>query len=321
MRWETRSASSVQGGTSANGDYCPFDVESSPELFDLETRFVETHYGPLAVRASARRESDTATLYIHGVGADWTTWTPLLRAEILRGVRTHDQVFVNLPGFGDSVNQLGRLEIADVGATFLSVVAALGYSRVRLVGHSMGGFLTLDMASRYPDRIDSIHLVAGSYFSILRCIQHPVRSLGRSPGVATTFGLQYLLARTGSFELALFDALYRRGAFRHLLFPFASHPLLLRDSVVRVLSVQANPDGLLLTAANGDGYDANRQWARIQCPIWAVFGEKDHLVPQRDMVELRECQPTAHCSLLADTGHLLHIERPLDVLDALRLWT
>lgn len=301
--------------------YCPFDVEVDPARFGLVTRHVDTHYGSLAVRGSTRRESDTATLYIHGVGADWTTWTPVLRAEEHCRLAVHDQLFVNLPGFGDAPNELGRIDIADIGATFLSVVSELGYSTVRIVGHSMGGFLTLDMASRYPERIESIHLVAGSYFSILRSIQHPIRSFGGSPGVAGTFGLQYLLAHTGSFEVAMIRALYRLGVFRCLLYPFASHPRLLKESVVRALGEQINPRGLLLTAANGHGYDADSQWAKVCCPIWAVFGANDRVVPGPDLTELRKCQPTANTSVIADAGHLMHIERPVEVVHALHLWT
>jgi pimeloyl-ACP methyl ester carboxylesterase len=261
-----------------------------------------------------------ATLYIHGVGADWSTWTPLMQAEAACGMDTHDQLFINMPGFGDSENMLGVLDIADVGATFLSVARSLGYSRLRLVGHSMGGFLTLDMASRYPEAIESIHLIAGPYFSILTSIQHPVLSICHDATVAATFGLQYLLAHTGRLEVALLEGLYRLGAFRYVLYPFASHPLQLKESVVRALCAQINPRGLLLTAANGDGYNADEQWAKIECPIWAVFGERDRLVPKRDMERLLKCQPAAICSTVKDVGHLLHIERPVSVVKGLRLW-
>lgn len=301
-------------------DYCPFDIVSCPESLNLDTVNVDTHYGSIAVQVSKRRKSDTGTLFIHGVGADWSTWTPVIQAEAAGRLDVHDQLFINMPGFGSSENRLDKLDIADVGATFLTVANSLGYSRLRIVGHSMGGFLTLDMASRYPESIESIHLIAGSYFSILTSIQHPLLSFGHDATVAATFGLQYLLARTGHFEVALLESIYHLRAFRCLLFPFASHPFQLKESVVRTLCSQINPRGLLLTAANGDGYDADRQWAKIHCPIWAVFGDKDRLVPQRDMVRLLECQPSADCSTVEDVGHLLHIERPAAVLEALGLW-
>jgi pimeloyl-ACP methyl ester carboxylesterase len=302
-------------------DYCPFEIVQSFDALDLETRRVTTPYGALVVHASRKRRSDTCTLYIHGVGADWTTWTPIMRAEAECGLDVHDQVFIDMPGFGASENKLDRLEIAQVGAAILAAAESLGYARLRIVGHSMGGFLTLDMASRYPSQIDSIHLIAGSYFSILTSIQHPLLSFGHDATVAATFGSQYLLARTGSVEVTLLRLLYRLRLFRVLLIPYASHPFRLRDSVVRGLSEQVNPRGLLLTAANGHGYLPDEQWAKIKCPIWAVFGDKDKMVPRQDMDRLRRCQPSANCETVADAGHLMHIERPVTVLKALNLWT
>ena len=302
-------------------DYCPFEIESSPEVLGLATRRVDTKYGSLAVRMSNSSRGDTCTLYIHGVGADWTTWTPIIMAEARSNLDVHDQVFINMPNFGDSENKLDHLDIADVGATMLDVVEDLGYSRVRIVGHSMGGFLTLDMASRYTDKIDSIHLVAGPYFSILTSIQHPLSSFGHDPTVAAVFGLQYLLAHMGRVEVELMRLSYRLGTLRALLFPYVAHPTLLKKSVVKALSEQINPRGLLLTAANGHGYAADEQWAKIKCPIWAVFGDKDKLVPQQDMERFLRCQPRATCSTINDVGHLMHIERPYPVLKALNLWT
>jgi pimeloyl-ACP methyl ester carboxylesterase len=300
--------------------YCPFDIESDPSRFKLTTRAIETRYGSVAARISKNRSSHTATLYLHGVGADWTTWSPILRAAAELRLETHDQIFIDLPGFGDSENKLGSLQISDVGAMLLSIVSDLGYSRVRIVGHSMGGFLTLDMASRHPEAIESIHLVAGPYFSILKSIQHPFLSFGYSPTVAATFGTQYLLSRTGEFGTIFFKTLYHLGIFRLLLFPFASHPFRLKPLIVKDLCYQQNPRALIQTAANADGYDANKQWGLIKCPIFAVFGIKDRLVPPTDMRRLIRCQPNAVCTMLDDVGHLLHIEQPFEVLTDLRLW-
>jgi pimeloyl-ACP methyl ester carboxylesterase len=301
-------------------EYCPFDIGSDPGALGLEKVSVQTHYGSIVSRVSLKRSSETVTIYIHGVGADWTTWTPIIRAEDSCQMKTHDQIFVNLPGFGDSENKLDNLEIADVGAAILSIASSLGYNKVRIVGHSMGGFLTLDMASRYQDRVESIHLVAGPYFSILETIQHPLSSFGHSPAVAATFGAQYLIARTGEVGQDAAKAAYRLGAARLFLSPVASHPFRLKQSVVKVLLYQQNSRGVIQTAANGPGYDADEQWGRIRCPIWATFGDKDRLVPPKDMTRFLRCQPTAKCTMLKDTSHLMHIERPFEVLKALELW-
>lgn len=300
--------------------YCPYDIESSASDFNLETISVETAYGPLAARVSRERSGGTATLYIHGVGADWSTWTPILQAEAAGDLHVHDQILIDLPGFGDSPNRVGSLRIADVGAAVLHVIAELGYSKVRIVGHSMGGFLTLDMASRYPEHIESIHIVAGSYFSILATIQHPIKSFAHNATVAATFGTLYRASQTGPVGVHAVRALYHLGLSRLSLYPVARHPFRLRRSVVRALSYQYNPAGVIQTAANGPGYDADRQWALIQCPIWATFADRDSLVPPPDMERLLRCQPSAKCTMLSDSSHMMHLERPFDVLAALDLW-
>ena len=299
--------------------YCPYDIGGAPERWGLESQFIDTEYGRVAVRRSGTRTSETCNLYIHGVNADWATWTPLLQAQEERHFDTSDQALIDMPGFGDSENLLDRLPIADVGELFIAIVRSLGYSRLRIIGHSMGGFLTLDMASRHQDVVESIHIVAGSYFSILNCIQHPVASFLTEPSVAGAFVPQYMLARVGGFEETVARVAGSLGLFRLLLAPFVAHPFKIRDSVVRSMCDNINPRGLVLTAANADGYSADRQWAEITCPIWAVFGDGDKLVPGVDMSRLLKCQPEARCATVEDSGHLLHIEHPAEVLDALGL--
>jgi pimeloyl-ACP methyl ester carboxylesterase len=301
-------------------DYCPFDIESDPCVFNLETVAVQTHYGSVVARTSRERLSDTATVYIHGVGADWTTWAPMIHAENALGLGVHDQIFVDLPGFGDSENKLDTLNIVDVGATVLTMVTSLGYEKARIVGHSMGGFLTLDMASRHADRIESIYLIAGPYFSILSSIQHPLASLVHSPVTTAAFGTQYLVALAGKAGLAAVRVAYQAGISRCFLFPVASHPFLLKDSVVKALCYQQNARGVIQTAANGPGYNALEQWGKITCPIRATFGVKDQFVPLADMSRFLECQPAAVCKTISDSSHLMHIERPFEVLEALELW-
>jgi pimeloyl-ACP methyl ester carboxylesterase len=300
-------------------EYCPFDIDSDPTKFDLVTLRVDTSYGPLAARVSCKRGGQTATLYLHGVGADWSNWTPILQAEAAARLQVHDQVLIDLPGFGDSPNGAG-MKMAEVSEAVLEVVLALGYEKIRIVGHSMGGFRALDMASRYPERIESIHLIAGSYFSMLQTNQHPVASFRYSPAIAAIFSIHYQVARTGKLGAQVVRTLYALGISRAFLGAVARHPFRLRRSVVKALCYQYNPAGIVQTAANQLDYNADQRWTRIQCPIWAVFAKRDRLVPPRDMEQLVRCQPTVKSIMLTDSSHLVHVERPFDVLDALELW-
>lgn len=300
--------------------YCPFDIDPVATGLNLKTAAVNTRYGRVVLQVSRVRQSEVATIYLHGIVADWTTWVPILKAEAALQLAVHDQILIDMPGFGASENKLGSLDIADIGNLYLEIASLFGYQRVRLVGHSMGGFLALDMASRHIGRVESLHLVAGPYFSILACIQHPLRGFFHSPSTGLAFGGQYVLARMGRFGASVVHGLNQLKLLRLLTFPAVRHPLLLRRSVVDALSELYYPEGFILTAANGHGYNADRQWAKVACPIWATFGTADWLVPQKDMRRFQQCQPATKCTVVGRAGHLHHIEWPFETLTALQLW-
>jgi pimeloyl-ACP methyl ester carboxylesterase len=300
--------------------YCPFEVDEYTGVSDLVAMPMDTPYGTIFTRVSREHRSDIATLYIHGIHADWTTWTPLLRAEAALKMDAHDQILVDIPGFGASENRLGSLEIKEVGDTFLSIASSLGYPRIRLVGHSLGGFLALDMASRHVQCVESVHVAAGPFFSIVASYQHPLLNSVRSPTVTASFGSLYALALTGQLGVSAVRMIYRLHMLRLLTYPAARYPFRLKQSVVRSLCEEYRSHALIQAAANGDGYTPDEQWAKIECPISATFGEFDWFVPQKDMKRLLKCRPSARCTIIRQASHLHHIEWPFDTLQALELW-
>lgn len=300
--------------------YCPYEIVTDYRAFGLQLRHVTTAFGRMAVRVGKRRESEVATVYVHGAGADWSTWSPLLQAEADLSSDTHDQILLDLPGFGASENSRRELPIAEVGWTVIAATQQLGYSKVRLVGHSLGGFLVLDMASRFRQSVQSIHLAAGSYFSILYSIQRPILSFAHSPTVAATFGTQFAIARTGRLGQAAVSAVGRAGLLPFLLYPFARHPFKLKRSVIHSLYEQLNPSGMLKAARNGYGYDADKQWSKIECDVLSTYGSHDRLVSRGDMNRLGALLPGSSLKVVDDASHLLHIEQPHDVLAGLKLW-
>jgi pimeloyl-ACP methyl ester carboxylesterase len=302
------------------GIYCPFNMDPGSAIGDLRPMPVETAFGSLFTMVSRERQSETATMYVHGIAADWTTWVPILKAERLLQMEVRDQILVDVPGFGSSENVLGRLDIGEVGDTLMSIASTAGYSKIRLVGHSLGGFLALDIASRHPDYVESVHVGAGPYFSILATIQHPWRNLVYSPKVTATFGFLYLLSRADQLGVLAVHALYSLHLMRLLTYPAVRHPFRVDESVVKSLSELHRPRALIQAIANGDGYSPEEQWAKIRCPIWASFGEHDWFVPPGDMDRLLQCQPHAKCSVIREASHLHHIEWPFKVLEALDLW-
>lgn len=95
-------------------------------------------------------ESASPVVLLHGFCADsslWQDWTPL--------VPSHQFVCIDLPGFGQSGLHEG-LSIESMADSVIAVADHLGISKFHLAGHSMGGYVSLALAEKHPQRLSSL---------------------------------------------------------------------------------------------------------------------------------------------------------------------
>ncbi|MBL7258772.1 alpha/beta fold hydrolase [Paractinoplanes lichenicola] len=299
--------------------YTPRDIIT--ELGDLgfETVLAKTPYGRVAFYVRRRNNGDAGTLLLHGVASDATTWTPILQCAAESGVELGNLVLVDLPSFGRSENRLDTMWIPEVGEMLMREMKGLGFLKVRLVGQSMGGFLALDMASRFAADVTSVHVAAGSYFAILNTIKRPIANILRNPVTALLWNGYWLLCLTGGFGSHMVRLCARVVGARAVIAPFLARPAQFRRQLAEKILTQLSPRGVVLTARNGPSYDAVETWGSITVPLIAVFGDRDRLVTKWDAQELIRANPSARIAWVADAAHMLTIERPSAVLRALGL--
>ena len=111
--------------------------------------------GELAVGEWAG-DRDTAVLAFHGVTASHVSWRAVARALAPSLVVAPD-----LRGRGGSRDLIGPFGMAQHADDGLRVLDSTGLDRVDVVGHSMGAFVALRFAERYPERVRSLTLVDG----------------------------------------------------------------------------------------------------------------------------------------------------------------
>lgn len=304
-----------------DGGYCPYEVVPLGERI-AGTRFTAaTAFGLMqCLRSGPTIDGGRGTVFIHGVHDDMDTWGPLVHAAQQSGVDLGPMLFVDLPGFGRSENLTTQLDLAEVADAIMGAVDEVGFSAVRLVGHSMGTLVALEMATRHPGRAESVHLAAGPYYSIIGVLNRHPRGGGLAGAfAATTFATQYLLALTGRPGVAVLQRASRTKLMRALLWPFVAHPFRLRHSVLEHLLTDMRPASFRLAARNSSHYRDGMSWAGISCPVHAAYGKADRLVPNIDARRLRADLPDAQITTLMDSAHLLHLEQPHAALAALGL--
>ncbi len=88
-------------------------------------------------------------LFLHGWMGSWRYWLPTMEAISTR-FRAYSFDFW---GFGDSDKQAPAHTIEEYSAQVTRFLDGMGIARTRLVGHSMGGLVSLKTAIDHPDRI------------------------------------------------------------------------------------------------------------------------------------------------------------------------
>jgi lipase len=113
--------------------------------------------GTLRVGVWEADAADAPTaLLVHGITSSHLAWAPL--AERLPDVRL---IAPDLRGRGGSRELPGPAGLSAHAADLAAVLDALGVARTLVVGHSMGGFVSVVFADEHPDRVSRLLLVDG----------------------------------------------------------------------------------------------------------------------------------------------------------------
>jgi pimeloyl-ACP methyl ester carboxylesterase len=232
-------------------------------------------------------------LMIHGAGMDSTVWQLQTRYLAHRGIRA---VAVDLPAHGKSSGTpLPSVEaIADWVSQFM---LAAGFESAHVVGHSMGTFIALELASRYAPLVDSVTLFGTAtampvHPDLLDAAAHDLRAAAA------------LMASWGHDKPAHVGANPTPGLW------------MLGGS--RALVENSQPGVLAADFSACVGYaNAATAAATVTCPATVVIGLGDKMTPPKGGRALAAAIPSARIVELAGTGHSMMTENPRAVKQAI----
>jgi pimeloyl-ACP methyl ester carboxylesterase len=235
-------------------------------------------------------------VFVHGLGGVWQNW--LLNIPAFMG--SHRVIAPDLPGFGESPMPRETISIKGYARIVDGLLEALGVSSAVVVGNSMGGFVSAELAIAFPERVERLALVSAAGLSIEYARREPLLVGAR------------LWAGTATRAGARGRSVITRPRMRRLgLQTIVRYPERLSPELTFELTRGAGTPGFVPALDALLSYGFRDQLARIEVPTLVVWGRNDMLVPRGDARDyVRLIGANARREMFEDTGHLSMVERP-----------
>jgi len=222
-------------------------------------------------------------LLMHGSGLTHIVWSLHEQFYASQGFNV---LSVDLPGHGNSEGP--SLEsIEQISNWVKSLMNVLGIKRIIIIGHSQGSLIGIDFASRYPDLISSLVLVAGTY-------KMPVN--------------QDLIdyAEAGDEKAVL---LMMKWGYE------GSKAFIGGNPVKKIINSSRDIREILAVDLNAcNNYkDGKESLKKINCPTFCIFGDLDKMVPLEVGNKMASMIKNSEKKIINNCGHIIIFEKAFEM--------
>jgi pimeloyl-ACP methyl ester carboxylesterase len=242
-------------------------------------------------------------VFIHGLAGQWQNWLE----NLPRVAQERRAIALDLPGHGQTGMPRERITIQGYGRLVDALCARLELERVVLVGNSMGGFVSSEVAIQFPERVERLVIVSAAGITTANVRRAPSMLAGRLSRAVT----MYTLARH--------ERIAKRPVMRHVALGLvARYPArLAADLSWEAMFKGAGKPGFDDALRACLEYDFRERLPEISCPALIIWGENDAVLPVQDAHEFERLIPDSRKLLMENTGHVPQLERPAAFNEAL----
>ena len=251
---------------------------------------VKTKEGRVAIQEAGE---GPPVVMLHGLGGTKVSFLPT-QAALAQDFRT---IAVDLPGFGDSDKPVGAYDAKFFARWVVALLDALELDSARVLGHSMGGRVAIEMGMTHADRVDDLVLMTPSlawlrdkrWTPYLRLLRPELGFLQPAPrAVVERFVRAAIPGANGGWSAAGIDEFLRsyltpRG---RVAFYAAARNIYLEE-----------------------GQEFWTRLEAVEARSLFIWGRRDQLIPVGFARHVAKALPSAeHVEL--DCGHIPQFERP-----------
>jgi pimeloyl-ACP methyl ester carboxylesterase len=233
-------------------------------------------------------------ILLHGWLGSWGLWQETM-AYMGRYYRTYALDFW---GFGESGKKRETYAVQDFVTLVDQFMEQLGINQAPLVGHSMGGTVSLLVAVQFPQRVNKVVVVG-------------------SPIVGSS--LNFLLKLAGRRPLAflLFNNMWAFRLGYHLLAPLYSRDKQWAAMMDRDMS-KLTLESFFKSIASLRRADLRLQLNQIKIPAMGMYGDRDVVVSPAQWKVMLDGIPHTRIERFRTAGHFIMLDEPHQFMDTLR---
>lgn len=234
----------------------------------------------------------TPLVLVHGFCESKDVWADF-SSELSSKFRV---ITPDLPGFGDS-----KLDVSDTSMIYYAdklyhFLKQLGIEKSILIGHSLGGYVTLSFAEKYEEMLLGIGLFHSTAFEDT---QEKKDNRDRTIKFVEKHGVEA----------------FASTAVTPLFYPPKREELKTEIELMTRIAAGSSREGLIAaTKAMRDRIDRTEVLKKVKCPVLFIVGKEDQSVTLEKSRE--QCYLPQHSVVhfLADTAHMGMFERKKDTL-------
>jgi pimeloyl-ACP methyl ester carboxylesterase len=225
-------------------------------------------------------------ILLHGWLGSWGLWQETM-AYLGRFYRTYALDFW---GFGESGKKRDTYDVQDFVSLVDQFMEQLGIAQAPLVGHSMGGTVSLAVAIHYPHRVRKVVVIG-------------------SPIVGNSLSFLLKLSGRKLFAYLLYRNMWFFQAYYRLMAPLYTKDRRWPKMMDRDLS-QTTLESFLFSIASLRQTDLRSRLGEIKVPSMGMYGDRDIVVNPDQWKMMLAGISHARIERFKDSGHFLMLDEP-----------
>ena len=237
-----------------------------------------------------------ALVFVHGFPLSRDTW----RHQVEAFRASHRVIAPDLRGLGQSEAQPGTNTMERFADDVHTLLEKLETGPVVLAGHSMGGYVALAFARRFPAMLRGLVLVGTKAGA-----DTPEAAAGRR-ATAEKVKLEGIVGVVNAMAPKMLAANNQDAAMA---------------AQVRDFMEPSKPEGVIAALLGmAERPDSTPSLGQIRVPTLVVTGGADTIIPPSESEALAKSIPGAELRVIPDAGHLVAFEKPAEFNAALEEW-